>query len=343
MSPEGLEQGQSAEETRDILNAIRRLKIARLRLVRELSWFLDELPQEDRADLLKTVFEVFDGSSMAESANSMSRLFMTIHTERPEFASELFPDIEAFFNETDFGKMREAVNILLDYWATLACKSFDMVADNPVVIANVIGMLPPVVNSLVKVLSYSLGKLEMPPEVLASSLFNLLLELDAGEIGRAMNSMLALTGRFMEANPELLRRVAADTMGTVNRERLAAVLREAYREVGLAAKEDPGIRKSLAPEEVGRRFNDLIVRFNDSPAARPGAVKDYVSRTLSAIDSNELERALRTLIGGATDAVLESAGRVRAIVRPFMNVIWRSVRMLPRLLKNLHRRSEKSV
>jgi len=469
LSPEGLEPGQSAEETRDILNAIRRLKIARLRLVRELSWFLDELPQEERADLLKTVFEVFDGSSMAESANSMSRLFMTIHAERPEFASELFPDIEAFFNETDFGKMREAVNVLLDYWTTLACKSFDMVADNPVVIANLIGMLPPVVNSLVKVLSYSLGKLDMPPEILASSLFNLLLELDAGEIGRtmtsaskmvndlhegnivlgsdeprfktvlsefvgrvlettdaeevsraavalgedlevavgsmmdllnrnpelpviavstwvslynivvraasgvlgelgqlpvetlsrmgeeiekkldtgeagrAMNSMLALTGRFMEANPELLRRVAADTMGTVNRERLAAVLREAYREVGLAAKEDPGIRKSLAPEEVGRRFNDLIVRFNDSAAARPGAVKDYVSRTLSAVDSNELERALRTLIGGATDAMLESARKVRAIVRPFMNVIWRSVRMLPRLLKNLHRRSEKAV
>ena len=176
LNPEELEPGQSAEEAQDILNALRRLKIARLRLLRELSWFVDELPQEERADLLKTVFEVVDGSSMAESANSVARLFMTLREERPELASELFGDIEAFFGETDFGKMRTAVNVLLDYWTALACKSFDMVSDNPVVIANLIGMLPAVVNSLIRVLSYSLGKLDMPPEILASALFNLLLQ-----------------------------------------------------------------------------------------------------------------------------------------------------------------------
>lgn len=459
LNTEELEPGPSAEEAQDILNALRRLKIARLRLLRELSWFVDELPQEERADLLETVFEVVDGSSMAESANSMARLFMTLREERPELASELFPDIEAFFGEVDFGKMRKAVNVLLDYWAALACKSFDMVSDNPVVIANLIGMLPAVVNSLVKVLSHSLGKLDLPPEILASSLFNLLLELDAGEIGRTMtsaskmvndlhegnivlgrdeprfkavlgefvervlettdaeevsgaavalgedletaagsmmdllnrspdllvigvstwvslynivvrtasgvlgelgrlpgdvlsrmgeeietkldtgeagravNSMLALTGSFMEANPELLRRVVADALGTVDRDRLASVLRGAYREAGLAVKEDPEIRKSLAPEELGRRFNDLIVRFNDSAVARPGAVKDYSSRMLSAVDSDELERALRTLIGGMTDAMLGSARKAKAIVKPFANAIWRSVRMIPSLLR----------
>ena len=456
MSHEELEPGQSAEQTQDILNALRRLKIARLRLLRELSWFVDELPQEERADLIETVFEVVDGSSMAESANSMARLFITLREERPELASELFPDIEAFFGETDFGKMRKAVNVLLDFWTGLTCKSFDMVADNPVVIANLIGMLPPVVNSLVKVLSYSLGKLDMPPEILASALFNLLLaldtgeigrtitsaskmindvhegnivlgrdeprfkavmselaegilentdveeasravvalgedlevavgsmmdllnrnpellvagvstwvslhnivarmasgvlgelgqlpdetlsrmgdeiagKLDAGEVGRAVNSMLALTGRFMEANPDLLRGVVADTLSTMDRDQLGTVLREAFREVGLAVKEDPGIRKALAPEEVGRRLNDLIVRFN---GVGPGAIKDYASRMLSTIDSDELERALRTLFGGVTDAVLESAEKAKAVVKPFLSAIWRSVRMLPRLLR----------
>ena len=456
MSHEELEPGQSAEQTQDILNALRRLKIARMRLLRELSWFLDELPQEERAVLLKMILAVFDGSDMAASANSMSRLFMTIHTESPELASELFPAVEAFFTETDFGKIREAVDAGLDFWTGLTCKSFDMVADNPVVIANLVGMLPPVVNSLVKVLSYSLGKLDMPPEILASALFNLLLALDTGEIGRtitsaskmindlhegnivlgrdeprfkavmselaegilentdveeasravvalgedlevavgsmmdllnrnpellvagvstwvslhnivarmasgvlgelgqlpdetlsrmgdeiagkldagevwrAVNSMLALTGRFMEANPDLLRGVVADTLSTMDRDQLGTVLREAFREVGLAVKEDLGIRKALAPEEVGRRLNDLIVRFN---GVGPGAIKDYASRMLSTIDSDELERALRTLFGGVTDAVLESAEKAKAVVKPFLSAIWRSVRMLPRLLR----------
>src|SRR5450756_2469085 len=61
-------------------------------------------------------------------------------------------------------------------------------------------MLPPVVNSLVKVLSYSLGKLDMPPEILASSLFNLLLELDAGEIGRTMTSASKMVNDLHEGN-----------------------------------------------------------------------------------------------------------------------------------------------
>ncbi|MBK5093806.1 MAG: hypothetical protein JJE48_09875, partial [Actinobacteria bacterium] len=358
MSAKEIEPGQSAEEARDILNAVRRLKIARVRLLRELSWFLDELPQEERTGLLKMIIEVFDGSSMAQSANSMSRLFLTIHEESPGLAGELFPDIEAFFTETDFGKLRKAVDAGLDYWTALACKSFDVASDNPVVIANLIGMLPAVVNSLVKVLSYGLGNLDMPPEIIASSLFNLLLELDAGEIGRtitsaskmvnemhegnivlgrdeprfkavlsefvvgvmetadagevsqaavalgedletaagsmmgllnrnpellvlavstwvslynilvrtasgvlgelgklpddvlsrlgeeivgkldvgeagrALNSMAAFAGRFMEANPELLRRVVSDAVKTVDGEQLAAVLREVYRDVG---------------------------------------------------------------------------------------------------------------
>jgi hypothetical protein len=456
LNREGLKPNQSAEEAREILNAIRRLKVARLRLLRELSWFVDELPQEERADMLKTVFEVFDGSGMAESANSMSRLFMTLREERPELASELFPDIEAFFRETDFGKVRKAVEVMLDYWAELACKSFDMASDNPVVIANLIGILPPVVNGLVKVLSHSLGKLDMPPEIIASSLFNLMLGLDAGEIGRTitsaskvvndlhegniilgsdeprfkavlgefiegvletadaqevsraavalgedveaaagsltgmlsrdpellvlcvstwlslhnvvvraaagvldelerlpddalsgigeevaegldaveavrvLNSILALAGRFTEANPELLRRVAADVLGTIDRDRLAAVLLQAYRQAGPVVREDAGIRKVLAAEEVGRRLNDLFVRFN---RAGPGAVRDYASRMLAVMDTGELERALRGLAVGLTDAMLASAGKTSAFLKPLMSMVLRIVKAVPHILK----------
>ena len=259
--------------------------------------------------------------------------------DEPRFKAVLSEFVERVLETTDAEEVSGLAVALGEDLETVAGSMMDLLNRSPELLVIGVSTWVSLYNILVRTASGVLGELgRLPGDVLSRMGEEIETKLDTGEAGRAVNSMLALTGSFMEANPELLRRVVADALGTVDRDRLASVLRGAYREAGLAAKEDPEIRKSLAPEELGRRFNDLIVRFNDSAAARPGAVKDYASRMLSAVDSDELERALRTLIGGMTDAMLESARKAKAIVRPFASAIWRSVRMIPGLLRSKLRR-----
>ncbi len=146
-----------------------------------------ELSTEERAAKLKEVLAGYDGAALAESANQFSKLVMTVHREHPDLAEGLFPTIDAALSGTDFGKARESVIALLDYWTSVTAKVIEDALDNPVIVANIIGMVPPLINSLIKVLSAILSNLELPPEILASAIFNVLSALDAEELGRALS------------------------------------------------------------------------------------------------------------------------------------------------------------
>jgi len=148
-----------------------------------------ELSVEERVALLKQAFGEYDGKALARSTNSFSQAMMAAHAENPALASELFPAIEDAFTDIDFGKMREAVIAWLDYGTAVASKSLEQVLDNPVVVANIVGMLPPMVNSVLEVLSALLENLDLPPEILASALFNVLTGIDAEKLGHVLTEL----------------------------------------------------------------------------------------------------------------------------------------------------------
>lgn len=153
----------------------------------ELEKEAGELSGEERVEKLKEVLSGYDGEALAQSANQFSKLVMTVHREHPDLAEGLFPAIDAALSGTDFGKARESVIALLDYWTSVTAKVIEDALDNPVIVANIVGMVPPLVNSLIKVLSAILSNLELPPEILASAIFNVLSALDAEELGRALS------------------------------------------------------------------------------------------------------------------------------------------------------------
>lgn len=408
-----------------------------------------ELSTEERVALFRRAFTRYDGKAFAESANGFSLMMMAAHRESPDLARELFPAIDTALSEIDFGKMREAVASLLDYWTAAMSRLLESAADSPVIVANLVGMVPPLANSLMKVLSTMLDTIELPPEILASALFNTLTAIDAeelgrvlstlagkvealhagniilggdeprlravftdlakrvlenldieaaagalsalgedaevmagslvelaardprtvlalcraafsvsnsvtgmhsaalsemaawpdellaeigdieregsdpAEIGRAIDSFVTFALRFREANPDVHREALTDVLRAVNTEQLELVVKGAANDAKLAALANPGIRMALQPEEVGRRVNGMLAGFNRS--AGPANVAGYLSRMFGAIDSDELEKAMRTTSFAVVDAVSASAGFARSLLRTALSTAWRLI------------------
>lgn len=426
---------------------------AYFRLVTVFARYIDSLSQEERTALLASHYGGLDGSEVAGALNAWSSLVMKVHEENPGLIEAGYPAMERVFAEVDFGKLRVAIAGLSDYFATYMTHVIEVMMENPVVVANIMGTIPPVANSLLKVISELLASANLPPEILASALFNTLSavdaeelgrlittvsqmtidlhagnyilggteprfrqvfadfmkrlmdnvddealndavvafaedaevmaavlaeliardpekvvlacrtgtslsnvmariatnafaeanawpdellvrmageirELDANEIGKAIDAASTLALRMREANPTLNKDVLAGVLSGINTERLEFLFSAAATDTKEALLENAGVRKALEPEEMGRRLNDALVRFNASAAGRPGAIADYATRLLAVVDTRQLLTAGRTVTHGMIDAVFAQRERALGLLKLGAGNIWRVARHL---------------
>jgi hypothetical protein len=460
LEPESLELAfsEDAELTRETIESAYLVEMAWVRLIKVFARYLDSLDEAERAAVLEKHIAAVDGSQIAETLNAYSELLMKVHAENPELVEKTYPAMEAVLRGTDFGKVRESSIALLDYFTAYMTHMIEVMMDNPVVVANLVGIAPPLLNSLIKVLSVALEKTNLPPEILASALFNTLSALDAeelgrmlttasrmaidlhagnyilggeeprfravfadfmkrvldnldseaatgalvalaedaetiaavlvelvardpemvvlmsktgasfasifarvianalaeasawpdellvkvgeevrgglepAEVGRALDSAITLALRFRETNPELHKEIATEVLQGVNTERLELLLSSASADMKEAMLANPGVRQALEPEEMGRRVNDALARFNSSAAGRPGAIGYYMTRLLGAVDTGELETAARNVTHGMMDAVFSQRERAMALLKLGASNAWRLVKLIARTL-----------
>jgi hypothetical protein len=415
----------------------------------------EALTTEERVARLEEAFSGLEGKELADRVNRFSLAMMAVHRDRPDLAREAFGAIEEAFTDIDFGKMREAVIAVLDYGAALASRAIEAGTANPVIIANLVGIFPALVNSLIGVGVTVLEATDLPPEILASALFNTLTALDAEQLGRALTALSAqvndlhagnyilggdepraravadalirrvldnldiesaasavvalgedtevITGALVEivsrdpelidvatravvglsnigtrvlsnamkaaadwpdevlarigvegrvmdtvdaaaavdsfvtyalrlrnANPGLHRELYTRALQAVNTERVDVHLRTVAGDLKHAAAANPGVRKALEPEELGRRISEMLAGFNR--AAGSAATSDYLTRLFRAIDSRELETAVRTTTGGLLDAAFTSADTARSLLKAAASNALRLVKNLFNLI-----------
>ena len=97
--------------------------------------------------------------------------------------------VKKILAEADYGMVRETVTEHLESGTEAISGALAIWLENPVIIANLLGIVAPLANSLIKVLSVAVAELDMPPEILASALFNMLSALDAEELGRLLTNL----------------------------------------------------------------------------------------------------------------------------------------------------------
>lgn len=127
-----------------------------------------------------------DGKALAESVNDYSREVMESFEENPDVAKEMFPALDDAFSGIDFGKVRVAATDLIGAWTELVKHASELALTNPVIMANLLGIAPHLLNGILVVLADALEKMALPPEILASALFNTMSAVDAETLGKIL-------------------------------------------------------------------------------------------------------------------------------------------------------------
>ncbi len=139
----------------------------------------------------------------------------------------------------DFGKVRKAMEVKLEGHYPVWEGILSQLVGDPIIIANLLTSLPAFANTFIKLLSNTLQQLDLPSEILASALFNLLEALDIEELGRLVSGIGATVNslhegdlvlglnepRFREVAGRLIERYMSTTDWHANHEAMVALSR----------------------------------------------------------------------------------------------------------------------
>ena len=97
--------------------------------------------------------------------------------------------IEKKLHSTDFGKVRHTISKQLEEQFPLLESTVATAIGDPIIFANLINILPPLINHLLKGTAGALRQVDYPPEILASALFNLLKDIELKELSTIINNL----------------------------------------------------------------------------------------------------------------------------------------------------------
>jgi hypothetical protein len=98
----------------------------------------------------------------------------------------------AVVRELNFGLLRAAVESASQKLTRALVPEVEAAVSDVVLLSNLLAPLPHLANAGLSLAAVGVGGLRLPPEVLASALFNLLQELDTGALARLVNGLSSL-------------------------------------------------------------------------------------------------------------------------------------------------------
>ncbi|MGQ9757896.1 MAG: hypothetical protein ACUVRX_07015 [Actinomycetota bacterium] len=177
-------------------------------------------------------------------------------------------------NTADFGKVRVGLSEHLERRRSEL--SGEPPLANPVALSNLLGVVPPLVNYFLRVLTRVLQGLKLPAEILANAVFQLLEDIDQAEVGGLVNALSdfviilhrgnLLLGRDEPRFKDVLRRVSRRTVDAVEGKKL--------REALMALGEDGRV--------VGEVLSEYLYATPESTAQVAGVMYTAVNAALRA-------------------------------------------------------------
>lgn len=190
-----------------------------------------------------------------------------------------------------------------------------------------------VVNAQIRTVAEISSKLsELPPEAISRMADGLERNLEAQELGRALNSLTVIFNRTSAENPDMASEILKEMLVAIELEQMGAALKTLLLQFKEAAFADPDLSAKLAPAAVGQTLNvglDSFIRFSRE---KPALIANGLSQTLKAVDDAKLNQALNSLVSQLVDAALNNAAIVKALIKP---IIKGSFKYLKGIIKNL--------
>jgi hypothetical protein len=145
------------------------------------------------------------------------------------------------WNTADFGKIRVGITQHLE--GRRAELQGEAGLFNPVAISNLLGVVPPLANFTLRVLARTLQALNLPAEILANAIFQLLEDIDMVETGGLVNALAGFVNALHRGNLVLGRDEPRfkEVLGRVSRDLVDNIDGEAFKDMLIALKEDGAV------------------------------------------------------------------------------------------------------
>ena len=162
-------------------------------IVKSFAESLENMPAEKSTELLASSLSQVNGKEIGEAVNTISRLYIRLHEQDPEFYPVNKLGIASgVVEEVDFGKLRKALIFRNEERMELLRSEVEMMSDEPMAIINLFSVVTPMLNNLIEVLKAAFETLEMPSEATAFAVFKILQDINWNEISNAVNGLAGL-------------------------------------------------------------------------------------------------------------------------------------------------------
>lgn len=176
------------------------LILARLRLMESVSRYVLSLPREERERITSALIERIDGREIAVAFESVITAIRIALEENPQVGESLSVKLRDFLSTLDFGKARVGVATAAEVLFSLAERAAEEISKNPVVMANLVGLAPPLINGILRVARRVSESLSLPEEVLASAVFNTIYAIDTTTLAELVNALAARINELHAGN-----------------------------------------------------------------------------------------------------------------------------------------------
>ncbi len=164
-----------------------------IQIARAMVESLEQLPVDKSTELLAQALGGVDGKELGETINSLSRLLIALHRTKPGLMAESKVGVVSdAVGVVDFGKLREALTFHYRSRLSMLEGKVDHVVGFPLGLANLLNVVPPLVNDLLRIAGKTLGYMKFPDELLANATFTLLADIDMHELGQVLNAAAEL-------------------------------------------------------------------------------------------------------------------------------------------------------
>lgn len=192
---------EKAKLGRETLLAFPRLIRVYLQLMVDTSDYLTGMPREDWDRFRGAYLSSLGSMPLGDAVNAYFRLSRKLWEDD---AGALVEAELKLAGETltriDFGKVRKAMEVKLEGHYPVWEGVFSQMVGDPIIIANLMTSLPAFANTLIRLLSHTLQQLDLPSEILASALFNILEALDIEELAHLVSGVGATVNSLHEGN-----------------------------------------------------------------------------------------------------------------------------------------------
>jgi len=307
--------GEGSDFPGRLLSLLPRLLNAYLLLSGGLADSLMSMPENERREAVLSYLSGRKGDLVGEAVNASCRAMIQINEENPAvFAEGKMEFYNQLLQSLDSGVLRKGIVAYADSQTLMMEELVDRIIPDAVFLANVMGIIPPLVNDVLRLLARAFSSLEMPPEILASAVFNILSDVDTEHLGGVVNGLTAAVKDLHEGNLLLGRdeprfkavftRFAEDLLAHVDKEQaaLAMVALAEDTETMLAASgdllyRDPDLLNLLAAAAIAsthavmRGATDALTRLAQLPDDTVSLLATEIAESLEPQNAAKLLNA----------------------------------------------------